>query len=163
MATQALTAGVQNRWLLVRKLMVLAALACVVAHGMDRIVLVHGDSVPYAVFWRDSHRMAVRGTYVMFEMSHPVIGIAPRMLTKQLVCDAGDVLHFRDGTFSCNGVHLGAFLHRTWDGKPLTPFDFNGRVPTGKVFVMGTHSRSFDSRYFGFVERDSVTALRPIL
>jgi type IV secretory pathway protease TraF len=31
-------------------------------------------------------------------------------------------------------------------------FHYDGPVPSGKVFVMAPHPRSFDSRYWGFVD-----------
>lgn len=35
-------------------------------------------------------------------------------------------------------------------------FIFNGVIPKDKFFVMGTHPRSFDSRYWGFVDRKDI-------
>ena len=37
-------------------------------------------------------------------------------------------------------------------GRPLPRFTDNGPVPAGQLFLVGTHPRSYDSRYFGFVD-----------
>jgi type IV secretory pathway protease TraF len=41
---------------------------------------------------------------------------------------------------------------RPSQGRPLPRFIHNGPVPAGQLFLVGTHPRSYDSRYFGFVD-----------
>jgi len=41
---------------------------------------------------------------------------------------------------------------------------FNGKVPEGTLFVSGQHRDSFDSRYWGFLDRKKVEAIaHPLL
>lgn len=148
---------------LLRRFIVLAAIAYVVSFGMDRVVLAHGESIPYTVLWRSPSRVVAKGDYVMVEVTHPIIGAKPEKLTKQVACDEGDRLELRSDAFYCNGQRLGGFITRTWDDKPLVPFAYNGKIPEGSAFVMGTHPRSFDSRYFGLIEKTRMTHLVPIL
>lgn len=42
------------------------------------------------------------------------------------------------------------------DGNKVEQFIFNGVIPKDNFFVMGTHPRSFDSRYWGFVDRKDI-------
>lgn len=151
------------RVLLTTKFVLLAALAYGIAFGMSRIVLAHGNSVPHTILWASPGMAIARGDYVKVTMHHPIIGPKPADLTKQVTCDEGDYLSLRGDAFYCNKSRLGGFITETWDGKPLTPFQFDGRIPDGKAFLMGSHPRSFDSRYFGLVDKSELTRLRAIL
>jgi conjugative transfer signal peptidase TraF len=52
----------------------------------------------------------------------------------------------------CEDVFLGTLLEKDSKGHPLPKFIHNGTVPPGKLFMIGQHAQSFDSRYFGFVD-----------
>lgn len=162
MGTQTLEPAPEARsdW---RRVLVLAGIALAIAFGMDRVILAHGGSVPYTVFWKLPRSAAIKGDFVAVEIAHPIIGPKPALLTKQLVCDAGDWLELKDDAFYCNGVRLGGYITRTWDDHPLQPFVFDGRIPAGKCFVMGTHPRSFDSRYFGLVDKARLVRLMALV
>ena len=123
---------------------------CVISVAMDRVVIAHGDSVPANVLVTAPGPIA-RGDYVSLWIQHPILGPRPVHLTKQVVCLANDQLHFKDNAYRCNERLLGSPLAQTWDHRPLNRMKFEGRIPAGYAFVMGTHPRSFDSRYFGLV------------
>lgn len=146
-----------------RRLLVLAGIALAFAFGTEHVVLAHGESVPYTLFWKLPRSPARKGDFVMLEVTHPIIGPRPATLTKQLVCDSGDLLQLKDDAFWCNGIRLGGFITRTWDDHPLRPFAFDGLIPEGEGFVMGTHPRSFDSRYFGLVDKTRLIRLKAIV
>lgn len=144
-------------------IVLLAALALGISSSMDRLVLAHGDSVPYTLFWSISTGEIKIGDYVMLEVDHEIVGSKPARLTKRVVCGPGDHLQRRLHAFYCNEQRLGGFITRTWDDKPLLPFSFDGPIPPGKAFVMGLHPRSFDSRYFGLVDHAELTRLWAVL
>jgi signal peptidase I len=146
----------------VSRFVVLGFLVYSISIGMEHVLLAKGESVPFTVFWKIPSRIQ-RGDYVTFQMSHSIIGPGTANLTKQVVCDEGDRLSFHDDAFWCNGERLGGYISRTWDDKPLRPFVFDGPVPAGEMFVMGSHPRSFDSRYFGFVRKDQATRLMGVV
>ena len=54
--------------------------------------------------------------------------------------------------FFCTGRLLGKALEADSKGRPLPRFSFTGPVPADKLFMVGTHPRSFDSKYFGFID-----------
>jgi conjugal transfer pilin signal peptidase TrbI len=77
-------------------------------------------------------------------------------LLKRVGCATGQRLSVADGQFSCDGYYLGQALTHDSKGNRLPQFTFNGLVPAGSLFMVGSHPRSYDSRYFGFIHADSV-------
>lgn len=75
---------------------------------------------------------------------------------KQIRCKEGEYLKYINRNYYCNDEYLG--IARTHDskGKEVEPFVFNGKIPEGKLFVMGTSHNSYDSRYWGFVNKEKV-------
>ncbi|KAB2890798.1 MAG: hypothetical protein F9K32_07080 [Desulfobulbaceae bacterium] len=71
---------------------------------------------------------------------------------KMVGCIPGKRLATFAGSFSCEGVFLGMALTKDGKGKALPQFSFNGTLPPGKYFMIGQHLRSYDSRYFGFID-----------
>ncbi|MDC3417243.1 signal peptidase I [Aquibacillus salsiterrae] len=85
---------------------------------------------------------------------------------KRVIGKPGDNIVYKDDQLFLNGEQINeAYLdrYRKNDGKPLTD-DFTleevtgqTEVPEGKLFVLGDNRReSLDSRYFGFIDIESV-------
>ncbi len=79
-------------------------------------------------------------------------------------CDEGDILTVDAAKrFFCNGEYLGAAKDYSRKGEKMQYFTFNGKIPPGSMFVMGEHPDSYDSRYFGLVDKSRVRSrLYPI-
>jgi type IV secretory pathway protease TraF len=139
------------------------ALVCFVS-VMDRLVTVTSRSVPYHVCLRVGG-LPARGDLVSVVVQTAMIeGGRPTAVTKELKCLAGDELRFDGKSHFCNGVKVDDItLTSTQDGRPITPFVFNGVIPPGKAYVLGEHPHSYDSRYFGFVDASGLTRLRGLL
>lgn len=149
--------------LMVTRLAILAGIIVAIDQVGDRLDWVRGDSVPVTLAWIEGGRVN-KGDYVLFETQHPIINEGRRShLTKQVACVAGELLYFDGETFSCNGQALGGVVRATSDGRAIDVVTFNGTIPDGKVFVMGNHPRSFDSRYLGLLDVAQVTRVRPLL
>jgi len=74
-------------------------------------------------------------------------------MIKKVGCLPGDQLTIDEANhFFCNGRLLGQALETDSNGRPLPKFLFNGQVPAGKLFMVGTHPRSYDSKYYGFID-----------
>jgi type IV secretory pathway protease TraF len=99
-----------------------------------------------------------RGDYVRFERAHSWSGFpGPVSLLKEVGCGPGDGLRVDAvGDVYCDGDYLGRALSEDSNGNPLPLFIFDGVIPEGKLFVVGHHPRSWDSRYFGFVDVEEV-------
>lgn len=154
---------VKKRALLALRVGILAGLSAGIWYVGDRLDWVRGDSIPVTVAWISGGPVQ-KGDYVLFEAQHPIINEGRKShLTKQVVCVEGQQLAYQADTFSCDGQVLGAVIHKTFDGTPIEVAAFNGVIPAGKVFVMGPHPRSFDSRYLGLLDRAQLTRVEPLL
>lgn len=75
---------------------------------------------------------------------------------KYVKCQGGQVLTTKNLSYYCDGVFLGKAKTTDMQGKKVENFIFNGTIPYNQFFVMGTHERSFDSRYWGFVNKKDI-------
>ena len=74
-------------------------------------------------------------------------------MIKKVGCLPGDQLTMDAANqFFCNGRPLGQALEADSKGRLLPHFSFNGPVPADKLFMVGTHPRSYDSKYYGFID-----------
>lgn len=120
------------------------------------------NSLRERCFWRlKSQAMKDRiGHGSLVEFNHFVPEPKPKVysLIKRVACAEGEVLEYRPGhrEFYCNEHYLGRAKEKTRMGTPLKPFEYVGQVPKGKMFVMGDHIDSYDSRYWGFLDKSEV-------
>lgn len=120
-------------------------------------------SLKHRVYWltRNPDRVE-KGDYVLFrhrELSTRMGIKKSEDVMKILGCNERELLTVdADKKFFCNGEYLVRAKDFSLKGEPLQHFVFNGPVPKGFMFVMGQHKDSFDSRYFGFVEKTRILA-----
>jgi len=102
-----------------------------------------------------------RNNYVLFKMKENryVENEGNLDVMKIAVCVTGDTLTESNRDYYCNGVYLGHAKEQSLKGQKVDNFKFNGLIPPDNIFVMGQHKDSFDSRYYGFVERKDVKAI----
>ena len=85
------------------------------------------------------------------------LGANPERMIKRVGCRPGEWLQVdADQRFACDGRPLGQALATDSQGQSLPRFIHNGPVPAGQLFLVGTHPRSYDSRYFGFVDAHEI-------
>lgn len=102
------------------------------------------------------------GDYLVFR--HPGLSqIQPELrpgndrMIKMVGCLPGNQLVTDNAhRFFCNGTLLGQALEADSTGRSLPQFSFNGAIPAGKLFMTGTHPRSYDSKYFGFIDTHAI-------
>jgi len=139
------------------------------------VLLVAGTLIPYKisvtltpslkhrVYWliRNPDKV-VRGDYVLFR--HKELSARMGMknfedVMKILGCNEGELLTVDvEKKFYCNGEYLVRAKDISLKGEPLQHFVYNGTIPKGVMFVMGQHKDSYDSRYFGFVDKSRILA-----
>lgn len=120
-------------------------------------------SLKHRIYWltRNPDKV-VRGDYVLFhhkELAAKVGMKKSEEMLKVIGCNEGDQLTVdAEKKFYCNGEYLVRAKDISLKGEPLQHFVFNGQIPKGVMFVMGQHKDSYDSRYFGFVEKNRILA-----
>lgn len=156
-----------------RAMLVVLPLALLAALVMPQVTLVMSPSIEaFAV--RKSPGPIARGDYVMFTLHHPIAGPKPVSVTKHALCLPGDrltmfespsplVSNSWDGHYYCNGRLLGVSLPQAHNGLKLTHMRWSGIIPAGMAYVGSTHSRGFDSRYFGLLPIASLVRMERIL
>lgn len=128
-----------------------------------RITVATSDSLDHRIFFlRPVTARFETGDYLVFrhrDMTPVQQGLRQNheLMIKKVGCLPGDLLTTDAGRdFTCNGRILGKGLEADSKGRELPRFTFNGQVPEGKLFLVGIHPRSYDSRYFGFVDANEI-------
>ena len=78
---------------------------------------------------------------------------------KKIACAEGDNLVAKNREFYCNNYPLGVSKTHSKKGVPLDSFEYEGIIPENHVFLMNEHKDSYDSRYYGLVSKNEITAL----
>lgn len=131
----------------------------------SRICITLTPSLNKRVFWM-SHNVEniQKNDYVLFSLDtgrlSPDISIPDDVrkgdevrAMKRVACVTGDLLKVDGQDYFCNDSFIGRSKLISIKGKRLTPFTYNGIVPEGLVFLIGDHPDSYDSRYYGFIDR----------
>ena len=76
---------------------------------------------------------------------------------KKIACKEDDWLRVDEyGQYYCNNNLIGRANKVDGNNKEIENFKFNGTIPKDKIFVVGTHPLSHDSKYFGFVDKTQI-------
>lgn len=122
--------------------------------------------MPWHVYLVKLKRPAiVRGEYVAYRDIDGVMGpgYSGKLLGKLVAGVPGDRVVVKGDFAWVNGAPIGALVHNAKLGREPGGFDREEIVPEGKLFVVGTEPRSYDSRYWGFLdERAVVGGLHPL-
>ena len=120
-------------------------------------------SLKHRIYWltRNPDKV-VRGDYVLFHHKEFAAKVGMKKseeMLKVIGCNEGDQLTVdAEKKFYCNGEYLVRAKDISLKGEPLQHSVFNGQIPKGVMFVMGQHKDSYDSRYFGFVDKNHILA-----
>lgn len=152
-------------FLLIMIMSLTAAGAMIPSHFMVAL----SPSVKYRIFYYKSNFQQSdlhNGTYVVFDMYTKLHkNCWPCQVVKKIGCAEGDNLYVdKNNFYHCNNEYMGTTQPFTKTGVPLYPFYFNGSVPQGKLFIIGDHEDSYDSKYMGFINKSDVKAVAlPVL
>lgn len=142
--------SVSTEQFLRRRLLALFGLVLAAVLVFERVEFVETESIPYR-FAFEAFGPPAKGDYVRIPVQHPLIDDGkPSFLTKRIACAAGDTLHFDGRAHYCNGMEIDRInVAKLDDGQAMPVFRFDGVIPAGEIYLLGTHERSFDSRYLG--------------
>lgn len=130
-----------------------------------RIDITQQSSLPYKL-WITYKDLSIDSDYVLF--------IPPKtkytqqdnlQYLKKVICKENDYLQVNSNKeFYCNSKFIGKASDYDFHLNPVDYFKFNGVIPKDKYFVVGTHKLSYDSKYFGFIDKKSILRkAKPIL
>lgn len=122
------------------------------------------NCLPYSVFLVDlTDQKAQRGAYVAFVTRQMEPFYANGTLAvKEVAGIPGDRVKVSESGVVVNGKPRGSLLHlregeRLWRmGRRISEVERDEVVPLGHLWMMGTHPRSFDSRYWGYIDHEQV-------
>ena len=163
-----LNSGSRNRgWRLNRREQVVALVvlaSCLLGVWLPgQITVATSGSLDHRVFLlRPVPARIETGDYLVFRhrdlaQVRQGLGANRERMIKRVGCRPGEWLQVdAEQRFACDGRLLGQALATDSQGRPLPRFTHNGPVPAGQLFLVGTHHRSYDSRYFGFVDAHEI-------
>ncbi|MDX9743071.1 MAG: S26 family signal peptidase [Arcobacteraceae bacterium] len=79
-----------------------------------------------------------------------------KLFIKKMGCDSGQHLLVTKDKVLCDGKFIATILEKNGEGKTLPHYEYNGTIPNDSFFALGEHPRSFDSRYFGLVDKKQI-------
>ena len=160
--------GKKLKWLLVA----MAVVAGLIGSYLPRhLFIALTPSVKYRLFWMtlDTQNLST-GDYVVFLLNRDCLQGLPLPTelaedkdgiihaVKRIGCDTGEEL-IRKGKngreFYCRKRFLGKTKEQSRHGEPLKPAQVQGVIPPGMAFLVGDNKDSFDSRYFGLIDKES--------
>ena len=132
-----------------------------------RIIVALSDSLDHRLFFMTGfNRDKIKnGDYLVFQGSKeevekhakPMLNNRLDKLIKKVGCTPGETLTCDEqGQFFCEGVFVGKALEADSLKRPLPQFQYSGIVPEKNFFMIGTNPRSYDSKYFGFVDAGKI-------
>lgn len=143
-----------------RWLIILSVLS-VIAYWVSPIKLVYtfDNSMPYH-WWIEVYpfREPRVGDVVLIEPPEDEY-TRGKLLVKRIVCGEGDYISTNGLEYYCNGKYLGKARTTDSKGRPVKHAFLNQYIGKGYYFVMGENERSYDSRYFGLIERERIKKL----
>lgn len=122
-------------------------------------------SLKYRVFFLKRFFPATevtRGRYVMFRLPSDFVELVSEKnlpAIKQVVGIEGDRLEVLGKSFFSNGKPIGKAKRYSLQGERVEHFTECCLIPEGKLFVVGHHKDSLDSKYFGFLDKRDVLAI----
>lgn len=132
-----------------------------------RLIVALSDSLDHRLFFMTGfNRDKIKnGDYLVFlgdkeeveKHAKPMLNNRLDKLIKKVGCAPGEMLT-RDaqGQFFCEGIFVGKALEADSLKRPLPQFQYSGIVPEKNFFMIGTNPRSYDSKYFGFVDAGKI-------
>jgi conjugal transfer pilin signal peptidase TrbI len=123
-----------------------------------KILISSTESLPYTLFLQTPKKEFTTGTIVTFkyQFKNYFKYTQGDNFTKIIGCTQGQTILKIKNDFYCNGGKIGTALTKDGKGNFIESVEFNEIVPQGKYFMIGTNPKSYDSRYFGYVDEKDI-------
>lgn len=131
---------------------------------LSHIMIIFHDSIEYHLAWiykknRALNSDIIKGKYAFFTVMHPFEKREVQLI-KKIGCDENDILSINENKeYFCNNAFLGKAKDKAKNGKNIESFSFNGKIPEGHFFFIGSHPDSYDSRYYGLYPKENILGM----
>ena len=150
------------RWSIFKNRLVIVSVCLIAGYFASkvpgRITICKTKSVKYCVYWTTPYNIdsetKLKDRYIraIIDIDLPNTDCKPCQIVKRVGCDSLSPIQVKDKVFYCDGNPIGEAFRD--DFMPM-----NGIIPEDKVFLIGDHQSSYDSRYFGLVEKSKINAI----
>lgn len=79
-----------------------------------------------------------------------------KLFIKRIGCDSGQHLLIQDYKVVCDGRTIATIFQKNEEGEVLPNYSYDGIILNNQFFALGEHLKSFDSRYFGPVDKKQI-------
>lgn len=115
------------------------------------------ESQPYRFFLILKKASFKHGDLVAFRFPGSRYYKEGLLFVKEIEGIPGDHLAVRqDRTAWLNGEFLDKVRATDSQGRPVEPYLYDGIIPEGRYFLYASAPKSYDSRYYGLIERERV-------
>ncbi|MDY0362166.1 MAG: S26 family signal peptidase [Desulforegulaceae bacterium] len=131
---------------------------------LSHIMIIFHDSINYNFAWIYKKNNILssdikKGEYAFFTVIHPFENKEVQLI-KKVGCDENDFLTVNENKeYFCNDSFIGKAKDKAKNGETVKFFSFNGKIPEGHFFFVGSHPDSYDSRYYGFYKKEDILGL----
>lgn len=100
----------------------------------------------------------IKNDYVVFEYDKEPYKIYQygKLFIKRIACDSGQHLKVHNRQVLCDNRLIATGIDRNSEGIVLPHYQYDGVIPNDKFFAIGDSPRSYDSRYFGLVDKKQI-------
>jgi conjugal transfer pilin signal peptidase TrbI len=123
-----------------------------------KILISKTKSLPYTVILLTPAKKYDTGTMVTFKYTFKNYFNYSQgtNFTKIIGCSQGETIERKNDNFYCNNHFLGTAIRKDGTGKIIESVYLNEVIPKGKFFMIGTNPKSYDSKYFGYVDEKEI-------
>lgn len=126
-----------------------------------KILISNTQSLPYTVFLQTPNKEFKTGNIITFKYQFKDYFHYSKgdNFTKIIGCSQGERIFTIKDEFYCNGAYLGTAIKQDGRGNIIEKVELNEIIPDGKFFMIGTNPKSYDSKYFGYVDIKDITGV----
>lgn len=151
-------------------IVIIAGIGLVLIALRGTIAINISESLPVGIYLQKGSEDVKRGDIVLFYSTRINQDAAERgyirkgsKLGKRVVAIEGDHLQTGKKTIIKGQVISTKIQLKDSQNRPMEIFEYQGKVPPGHIFVIGDTPGSYDSRYYGFVQKSDIQKkLKPI-
>lgn len=150
------------RWSIYKNRLVIILICLVAGYFAAKIpghiTICKTKSVKYCVYWTIPYNIEsdtiLKDKYIraIIDIDLPNTECKPCQIIKRVGCDSFSRIQVKDKIFFCDENPIGEAFRNDFIAT-------SGIVPSDKIFLIGDHQRSYDSRYFGLVDKNKINAI----